>query len=120
MRILVRLCAIAALTLAGPAFAQTTPQIAPPRTLEELKVETQRRADHNLYPVLGLKSADAQEALAAVDSLDRDTWAAAGRKIGDRCLAAAGKAQGKAAQDGFLMAWRSYSFARWAVPNSPG
>jgi esterase FrsA len=120
MKILSRLCAVAALTLAGPAFAQTTPQIAPPRTLEELKVETQRRADHNLYPVLGLKSADAREALAAIDSLDRDAWAAAWSRIGDRYLAAAGTSRGKAAQDGFLMAWRYYSFARWPVPNSPG
>lgn len=120
MKTLPRFCAVAMLVLASPVLAQTTPQIAPPRTLDELKQETQRRADHNLYPVLGLKSADAQEALASIDSLDRDTWAAAWSKIGDRYLAAAGKARGKAAQDGFLMAWRYYSFARWPVPNSPG
>jgi hypothetical protein len=95
MKILSRLCAVAALTFAGPAFAQTIPQIAPPRTLEELKVETQRRADHNLYPVLGLKSADAHEALAAIDSLDRDVWAAAWSRIGDRYLAAAGTSRGR-------------------------
>ncbi|MDB5406515.1 MAG: yellowish-green 1-like protein [Rhodospirillales bacterium] len=120
MKLLPRLCAIAALALAGTAFAQTTPQIAPPRTLDELKAETQRRADHNLYPVLGLRSADAQEALAAIDSLDRDAWAAAWSRIGDRYMTAAGKTRGKPAEEAFLMAWRYYSFARWPVPNSPG
>jgi esterase FrsA len=127
MKCLSRFCAVAvaALALAGPVAAQTTPQIAmpqiaPPRTLEELKQETQRRADHNLYPVLGLKSADAREALAAIDSLDRDVWAAAWSRLGDRYTASAGKAHGEAAQQDFLMAWRYYSFARWPVPNSPG
>jgi len=49
-------------------------QMAPTRTWEELKQETQRRVDKNLGPVGGLKSDDAREALANIHSLDRDEW----------------------------------------------
>ena len=47
------------------ALVATTGAIAQsggPRTLEELKAETQRRADRNLTPAGGLKSEDAREA----------------------------------------------------------
>src|SRR5215475_4090802 len=64
-------------------------QIAPPRTLDELKAETQARADRNAYPLTGLKPDDVREALAAVDSLDPDTWAAAWGKIAERYMARA-------------------------------
>jgi len=37
-----------------------------PRTLQELKEETQRRADRNLSPLTGIKPEDAREALAAI------------------------------------------------------
>src|SRR5215471_8626216 len=56
-----------------PAFGQ----IAPPRTLEELKAETQARADRNGYPLTGLKPDDVREALSNIRSLDRDEWATA-------------------------------------------
>src|ERR1700720_1605935 len=59
-------------------------QMAPTRTWEQLKEETQRRVDKNLGPVGGLKSEDAREALSNIHSLDRDEWAAAGRAIGER------------------------------------
>ena len=49
-------------------------QMAPTRTWEELKQETQRRVDKNLGPVGGLKSDDAREALSNIHSLDRDEW----------------------------------------------
>jgi len=76
---LARLCARFAAAAGGiilvviPALAQ----IAPPRTLDELKAETQARADRNGYPLTGLKPADVREALARINSLDRDEWAAA-------------------------------------------
>src|SRR5579862_4010861 len=69
------------LLLAGVSAAA---QMAPTRTWEELKQETQKRVDKNLGPVGGLKSEDAREALSNIHSLDRDEWAAAWSAIGDR------------------------------------
>jgi esterase FrsA len=99
-------------------------QIAPPRTLEELKAETQARADHNAYPLTGLKPSDVREALAQINSLDRDEWAAAWSRVATKyeTAARAGEAAGNAkeAQENYLQAWRLYSFARWPTTNSPG
>ena len=66
------------------AVVSAAAQMAPTRTWEELKQETQRRVDRNLGPVGGLKSEDAREALSNIHSLDRDEWAAAWSAIGDR------------------------------------
>ena len=99
-------------------------QLAPPRTLEELKEETQKRVDGNLTPAGGLKSEDAREALANIHSLDRDEWAAAWSKVAERYAQRAKSEEAsnnpKEAQSDYMMAWRYYSFARWPVPNSPG
>lgn len=99
-------------------------QIAPPRTLDELKAETQARADRNAYPLIGLKPADVREALANISSLDRDEWAAAWSAVAARyeAQAKAAEAAGRIeeAQQDHLQAWRLYSFARWPTPNSPG
>jgi esterase FrsA len=99
-------------------------QIAPPRTLEELKAETQSRADRNAYPLTGLKAEDVRQALSNINSLDRDEWADAWGKVAAP-YALAGKAaeavdRSKEAQENYLMAWRLYSFARWPTTNSPG
>src|SRR5438445_3302525 len=59
-------------------------QSSGPRTLEELKAETQKRVDRNVAPAGGLKSEDAREALANSHSLDRDEWTAARSAIADR------------------------------------
>jgi esterase FrsA len=97
--------------------------LPPQRTLEELKVEVQARADRNGYPLVGIKPEDAREALGKLTSLDGNEWAAAWSAIGDRYAA---EAESLAATDPrradavFLQAWRVYSFARWPVPNSPG
>jgi len=113
--------AAAALALShGAASAQ----IAPPRTLEELKAETQARADRNAYPLTGLKPDDVRKALGNINSLDRDEWAKAWGDVAQpymqqaRAAETAGKI--KEAQEDYLMAWRLYSFARWPTPNSPG
>lgn len=99
--------------------AQTPPQ----RTLEELKTETQARADRNAYPLTGLKPDEVREALSRLKTLDRDEWAASWSAIGDRYMskaqAEAGSAPSQAGAD-FRQAWLYYSFARWPVPNSPG
>ncbi|MGP0093841.1 MAG: alpha/beta hydrolase family protein [Xanthobacteraceae bacterium] len=112
--------ALGALLGQAPALGQ----IAPTRTVDELKAETQSRADRNAYPVVGLKPDDVREALGRIHSLDPDEWAAAWGSIAER-YAARAKAEGatghrKEAQADYLNAWRYYSFARWPVTNSPG
>src|ERR1700726_3694010 len=85
--------ALGALLGQAPALAQ----IAPARTLDELKAETQSRADRNAYPVVGLKPDDVREALGRIHSLDRDEWAAAWGSIAERYAtrAKAGEASGQ-------------------------
>jgi len=104
----------------GAAMAQ----IAPPRTLDELKAETQARADRNAYPLTGLKADDVRRALAAISSLDRDEWAKAWGDVAGQYMEQARAAEligkSKNAHELYLMAWRLYSFARWPTPNSPG
>src|SRR6267142_4258815 len=101
--------AIAAFTLAV-AGLRSEAQTSESRTLEELKAETQARADRNAYPLIGLKPAEVREALGRLTSLDRDEWAASWSLLGDRHMAS----------KNYLQAWHYYSFARWPVPNSPG
>jgi len=80
------------------------------RTLEELKVEAQARADRNAYPLIGLKPDEVREALGRLSKLDGDEWAASWSQVADRYMA----------KKDFHQAWLYYSFARWPVPNSPG
>jgi len=98
--------------------------MAPTRTWEELKQETQRRVDKNLGPVGGLKSEDAREALSNIHSLDRDEWAAAWSDIGERYEKRAKSEEAAknndAARDDYFWAFRYYTAARWPVPNSLG
>jgi pimeloyl-ACP methyl ester carboxylesterase len=90
------------------------------RTWEELKAETQARADRGAYPVFGISPDDAREALEMISSLDPDEWGAAWMTLGDRHLDRTREAgQGKAAQDALLAAWRLYTFGRWPVARSP-
>jgi pimeloyl-ACP methyl ester carboxylesterase len=99
-------------------------QMAPTRTWEELKQETQRRVDKNLGPVGGLKSDDAREALSNIHSLDRDEWAAAWSAIGERYEKRAKSEEAAksndAAREDYLWAFKYYTAARWPVPNSSG
>ena len=92
-----------------------------PRTIQELKAETQARAERNAYPLIGLKPDDVREALAAIESLDGDEWARAWIGVGDRYMAKGQLARDRAEADrNFLQAWRLYGFGRWPVPNTPG
>lgn len=108
--------------LASPMLAQA--QLAPARTIDELKAETQARADRNAYPLTGLKADEVREALAKINSLDRDEWAAAWGSIGERYVTKAKSeeagGQKREAQADYRQAWRYYSFARWPTTNSPG
>jgi len=120
-----RLCQFAvAVVMTFLAAVYAAAQMAPTRTWEELKAETQRRVDKNLGPVGGLKSEDAREALSNIHSLDRDEWAAAWSAIGERYEKRAKSEEAAknndAARDDYFWAFRYYTAARWPVPNSPG
>jgi esterase FrsA len=114
----------AAAAMISVSLAGARAQIAPPRTIEELKAETQARADRNAYPLTGLKPADVRDALANIKTLDRDEWASAWSNVALTYMeqARAAEASGRTAEakENYLMAWRLYSFARWPTPNSPG
>jgi len=119
-RLTIAALALAAAFVGAGAKAQVAP---PPRTLDELKAETQARADRNAYPLIGLKPDDVHEALSHIGSLDRDEWAKA---WSDVALRYKSRADGEAASDAkqaaadYMQSWRLYSFARWPVPNSAG
>jgi hypothetical protein len=116
--------ATAAAAVLALSHGAASAQIAPPRTLAELKAETQARADRNAYPLTGLKPDDVRMALATINSLDRDEWAKAWGDVAIQYMLQARAAEligkTKEAHEHYLMAWRLYSFARWPTPNSPG
>lgn len=93
------------------------------RTLDEIKTESIRRAELGVYPLIGLDPADVREAFESIHSKDKDEWAAAFIKVGDKymneanSLAATDPAKANA---DYIRAWRVYSFGRWPVPSSPG
>jgi len=98
-------------------------QIAPPRTLDELKEEVQARADRRAYPVAALDPAEVKEALSNLKSLDRDEWAAVWSAIGDRHVAAAKAVVAndrRTASRQYRDAVEYYLFARFPLENSPG
>jgi esterase FrsA len=115
---------VASLVLVLLTGISAAAQMAPTRSWEELKQETQRRVDKNLGPVGGLKSEDAREALSNIHSLDRDEWAAAWSAIGDRYNARAKSEEAAnnkdAARDDYFWAFKYYTTARWPLPNSSG
>lgn len=115
---LIAAAAVLLSTHAAPA------QMAPARTIEELKAETQARADRGAYPLTGLKTEDVRAALARITTLDRDEWAAAWSVVAapyvDKAKAAEAAGRAKEASEDYLQAWRTYSFARWPTTNSPG
>lgn len=111
---------MATLIITIPAIAQ----IWGPLTLDELKAETQRRADRNLPPIAGIKPDDARAAIAQLSSLEREVWAAAWISNGERYMA-----QGKSlestsppqAREAYYQAWHNFSTGRWPSEKlSPG
>src|SRR4051794_24116498 len=91
-----------------------------PRDLAELKQEAQRRADRNLPPIGGVKPEDVREAMANLNSLEPDAWAAAFSRTGDRYMDKAKSQQGREAAETYKHAWETYNTARWPVENSAG
>lgn len=115
---------LVAVAFVGATHLTSFAQIAPGRTWQELKEETQSRADRGAYPLTGLDKQEVRDALSHISSLDRDEWAAAWSSVAGRHAAAAQRfeAAGAAekAREEYLNAWRLYSFARWPTTNSPG
>jgi len=114
---------VLALISATLAPAVACAQSTGPRDLAELKQETQRRADRNLPPVGGVNPEDVREALAGLNSLEPDAWAAAFSRIGDRHFEKAGSQRAsmpREAAESYRRAWETYNLARWPVENSPG
>ena len=109
----IRLAArIALLSLSFHASAQ----IWGPLTLDELKAETQRRADRNLPPIAGIKPDDARAAVAKLNNLERDTWANAWIANGERYMneaKALEQSNPKAAAEAYYHAWHNFSTGRW-------
>ncbi len=103
--------------LSGAADAQSWG----PRTLEELKHETLRRARNNLGPITGVRAEDAERAMAAFGRLDQNLWAAVWMRNGDEYMARAESASGDEARDHYFNAWRNFNVGRWPTEkNSPG
>lgn len=99
------------------------PQAKQERSLEEIKVEALRRAQNGIYPLIGLNPDDVREAFTSIHSKDKDEWAAAFMGVADRYMQAAQQLEHsdpKAADAGYIRAWRLYSFGRWPIPASPG
>jgi cephalosporin-C deacetylase-like acetyl esterase len=93
------------------------------RTIEEIKAEAIRRAEVGQYPLIGLDPADVKEALESVSTRDKDEWAAAFMRVGDRYFNEAKsieKTDPAKANADYIRAWRIYSFGRWPIPASPG
>lgn len=114
----------AALALGGALASAPGPAVGQswgPRSLEELKTETLKRAREGWR---GVKYEDAERAVAALDSLDRDVWAAAWTEIGDEYMARARALEGAdrdAAREAYRLAWRYYNTGRWPTEkHSPG
>jgi esterase FrsA len=98
-------------------------QLAPQRTWPELKEAVQERANRNAYPMTGMKPEDVREIISDINSLDRDEWAAAWSRMGERYQTRAAeqeKTDLKAANENYLMAFRYFAFGGWPTQNSAG
>ena len=85
-----------------------------PRSLEELKEETLRRAQHGEGPIGVVKMEDAERAVAALHDLERDTWASAWADIGREYLVRAKAASSpEEARENYYYAWRYFDVGRW-------
>jgi esterase FrsA len=107
--------------LPASAPAQVSQERNPERTIDEIKVEAQARAERKNYPLIGLDPADVRDALSGIKTRDADEWAANWSAVADRYVAkaeAATSADDKRAS--YLRAWRLYYFAQWPVASSPG
>ncbi|MDG2088782.1 MAG: alpha/beta hydrolase [Arenicellaceae bacterium] len=84
-----------------------------PRSLEELKQETLRRASKNLGPITGVITEDAERAMADFDRLDQDRWAEVWVRNGNDYMARAMEISGDEARELYYNAWRNFNVGRW-------
>jgi esterase FrsA len=91
------------------------------RTINEIKVEAQARAERGTYPLIGLDPKDVGEALAHIETRDADEWASAWSAVAERYYGVAKEAHTvEERRSNFLRAWRLYYFAQWPVASSEG
>jgi esterase FrsA len=115
MKIIVLAVALSFVTAA--AYAQAPRE----RTIEEIKIEAQARAERGGYPLIGLDPADVREALSNIKTRDRDEWAGAWSAVADRYYKAAAAASSPdERRKNYLRAWRLYYFGQWPVAASEG
>jgi dienelactone hydrolase len=103
-------------------IAPTPGSLVTRRTLPELKKEIVRRAERDAAPLMGVTADDARAVVAAVDDLERDSWARAWSDRAEQCLEHAHVLEATSATDArtaFRKAWRLFNFARWPVENTP-
>ncbi len=111
----------AAALIGAAALLQAAHAQVADRTIEEIKVEAQARAERGAYPLIGLDPADVREALGAIATRDPDDWARGWAMVADRYVAKARAAATPAEADAsYLKAWRLYYFGQWPAPTSPG
>jgi len=97
-------------------------QQRPERTIEEIKVESVRRAQLGIYPLIGLDPADVTEAFQYIKTRDKDEWAEGFMKVAARYFNEAKSLEAtdpKKADADYIRAWHLYSFGRWPIPASP-
>ena len=91
------------------------------RTMNEIKVEAQARAERGAYPLIGLDPKDVREALAPIETRDADEWASAWSAVADRYYGVAKESSNaQERRSNYLRAWRLYYFAQWPVASSEG
>ena len=104
------LVALTLLTASGTVSAQSWG----PRTLEELEAEIMHRVQTGGWR--GVTLEDAQRAVAELESLDRDHWAAVWSGIAEEYMSRASELDSSSpeqARENYLRAWRYYNTARW-------
>jgi esterase FrsA len=109
----------AAALFSSPSVAQERRE----RTIDEIKAEAIHRAEVGQYPLIGLDPADVKESFESIHTPDKDEWANAFMRVGDRYFNEAKsleKADATKANADYIRAWRLYSFGRWPIPASPG
>ncbi|OUU79653.1 MAG: hypothetical protein CBC38_04035 [Gammaproteobacteria bacterium TMED78] len=96
------------------AFSPINAQDWGPRSLEELKLETIRRAGNNLNPITGVTLEDAHKAMSNFTRPDKDLWASVWMENGDKYMEIATSTRSsEKLLELYYNAWRNYNVGRW-------